>query len=476
MMRIKLILLCSLLGLTACQYLLPQYKKPENNLVPNNWSKEYQYQQLSQKNISEQLWWQGFHNQELNHFIEDALKLNSQLHVAEGILKESEANLQRIKLTWLPTISADGTMYRGELLNVSNSKQLGELFNSRWNKKTWPYSGYIGGITPSYTLNFFSKYNQTSKAKWDFESKKQLYRSVRLAIISQTAMSYFNLIGFKEQLNITRQTIDDMESQRKYMLIQYQRGAISKIELLNIEQRIAYLKKNIPKIRQGIKLSENSLAFLTNRKIGTIQTTYSFKRINTALIIPYNLPSQLIKQRPDVVAAEYELRKYNAQVAEAISELLPTFNISLLMDNFGFFLGKFISTTTNLLFGQLSAAMPLIDGNIYGQIKRAKAVEYTSIYNYIGVVSMAIVDIDNAMSARQNSKTILKYLQLSSMKARQQYQLGSFQYQQGSISYMDLLNYKSNVDVVALKETQAKQQDVNAIVALYQALAGGSCV
>ena len=215
---------------------------------------------------------------------------------------------------------------------------------------------------------------------------------------------------------------------------------------------------------------------MTNRKIGTIQTTYSFKRINTALIIPYNLPSQLIKQRPDVVAAEYELRKYNAQVAEAISELLPTFNISLLMDNFGFFLGKFISTTTNLLFGQLSAAMPLIDGNIYGQIKRAKAVEYTSIYNYIGVVSMAIVDIDNAMSARQNSKTILKYLQLSSMKARQQYQLGSFQYQQGSISYMDLLNYKSNVDVVALKETQAKQQDVNAIVALYQALAGGSCV
>jgi outer membrane protein TolC len=303
-----------------------------------------------------------------------------------------------------------------------------------------------------------------------------MYRAVRLAVISQTTMSYFNVLGFKKQLQVLEQMIQDMEEQRKYTAIQYHKGAISKVELLNIEERIEYFKREIPKVQQSIKVSENALALLTNRKINTIQTQDVFEKINHKQIILYNLPSSILKQRPDVLAAENELKKYNAQVAQAISALLPTVNITALLNNFGFYLGNFVSFTTNIIQGQLSAVMPLVDGSVYGDIKKAKAVEYAAIYHYLGALTLAIADIDTAMASRNNSLIGLGHIQRAEEKTKAQLQLGRIQYETGAISYLEYLNYKVNNKAAKLKLVQYQQVELNSTVRLYQALAGGSCI
>jgi multidrug efflux system outer membrane protein len=471
----KFLMMGSFILMSGCSYILPNYHKPIIE-VPKQWTEHSASMQLTEKNVSELAWWQSFNDAELNRYIERALSCNNQLHVAESLLKESEANLQKIKWSWLPSINASGIMYRGELLNVSNMERIRDLLNNRWDRKSWPYSGYMVGFTPSYTLNFFAKYNETIKTKWDVQAKTQTYRSVRLAVISQTAMSYFNLLGFKKQLNVVMQMLDDMKKQRQYQLIQYQKGAISQVELLNTEQTIEYLKGQIPKIHQAIQLSENSLVVLTNQKLGSIQTHYPFENLNDKHIVLYNIPSTVIKQRPDVLASENELKKYNAQVAEAISMLLPTVNVSALFDNFGFFVGKFLSFTTNIFQGQLSAVIPLIDGSIYGQIKRAKAVEMAAIYNYLGTLSIALADTDTAISARKNSHNALMHINKAYERSKQQYRLGAVQLKNGAISQMQLLTYKINMDRMELKNVQYKQADFITLVRLYQALAGGSCI
>lgn len=474
MIKPCLLIFCCILS--SCQYIVPQYKVPKPQVVPQNWGQKNESMQLSQSNVSELAWWERFHDQTLNHYIEEALHYNNQLGVARGILKESEASLQKVKWSWLPSVNASGVMYRGELLNVSNNRRFGELLNRSWEKTSWPYSGYLGGVTPSYTLNLFAKYNETKKLQWDHEAKYQMFRAVRLAVISQTTMSYFNVLGFKKQLQILEQTIQDMEEQRKYTAIQYQKGAISKIELLNIEERIEYLKREVPKVKQSIKISENALALLTNRQINTIQTQDVFEKINQKQIVLYNVPSSTLKQRPDVLAAENELKKYNAQVAQAISALLPTVNITALLDNFGFYLGNFVSFTTNIIQGELSAVMPLVDGSIYGDIKKAKAVEYAAIYHYLGALTLAIADIDTAMASRNNSLIGLGHIQRAQEKTKAQLQLGRIQYETGAISYLEYLNYKVNHETSKLKLVQYQQLELNSTVRLYQALAGGSCI
>ncbi len=472
---IKLFMMGGIISMSGCGYILPNYHRPIIE-VPNQWTEYSSSMQLTQKNLSELAWWESFHDEELNRYIKRALACNNQLKVAKSILKESEANLQKVKWSWLPSINASGTMFRGELLNVSNTRRFQELLNNRWDKKTWPYSGYLGGITPTYTLNFFAKYNETIKVQWDVQAKSQMYRSVRLAVISQTAMSYFNLLGFKKQKNLIFQTINDMEKQKQYQLMQYQKGAISQVEVLNTEERIEYLKSQIPKIQQSIKLTENALIVLTNQKLGSIETHYPFEKLNDKHIVLYNIPSSVIKQRPDVIAAEDELKKYNAQVAESISALLPTVNVTALFDNFGFYLGKFVSFTTNILQGQLSAVMPLVDGSVYGQIKRAKAVEMAALYNYLGTLTIALADADTSISARKNSQNALLHIEKGYQRSINQYSLGLVQYHNGAISELQLLTYKINMDKAQLKKVQYQQANLITLVRLYQSLAGGSCI
>jgi multidrug efflux system outer membrane protein len=458
------------------------YKKPLIEL-PKKWPEKIEKKQLTHASLSEMRWWKTLHNPELNFLIQKALKKNNHLKLAQSSLMESQATLKKIKLTWLPVISADGAAFRGEFLNPTStpSGDYGKViqFLTGSNTIALPkeiYNTYIAGLGASYTLNFFTKYNQTQMAKWDVESKIQFYRAVRLNVISLTVRSYIDILGFRKQLQQLNQTIHDMEVQKKFMLIQYKYGLISKINILNLDERIAYLKNRIPFVKQQIKYSENSLSVLVSQNPGELHIKKTFDHLNFIHTVPINLPIDLLKQRPDVLSAESELRKYNAQTAEAISALLPTVDISLFLNNFGFLLSNFFVFSSNILQGQVGMVIPLIDGSLYANIARAKAVEFGAIYHYVATLRLALADVDNAISGNENSKEAVKKAQEMSLKAQEQYKLGKYQYKEGAISYYDLLNFISNIDFTNLKVTQNKQIEMNSIVTLYQALAGGSQV
>lgn len=462
----------NLLG--GCSSWWPKYTPPDTK-PPSTWSTFDPQTKIEQQNVSTLAWWKRFKNSELDALIDCALRRNNELHIAAGNLKLARASLQKIHMSWFPTLGAGYVTYGGTLENFGWVDSQGKsLFESLIGRKNLPYYGYSSGFIPNYTINLLAQWKQEEIAKLDVAKQIELTHAVRLTTIGQVVVSYFTLLGLREQLQIQNELLADLKSMRQYVQIDYQAGATSEMPLKSINQNIANIRKVIPLIKDSIVQAENSLRVLTNRNPGHIHTTKSFSSIQTNQIIPINLPAVVIKTRPDVVIAEYQLQQANATIAEAASQFFPIVNLSGFLGNSPFQFTNLFTIYTNVLNAELGAAMPLIDMSILADIKRAKAGRYTAFYHYMQTIRYAFAEVDNSLSKHKAINESYRQQAIVVSESTAQYRLANIQYQAGSISYSSTLSHRFNLHYAKAYLNKLKLQQLNSLVSLYFVLGGGA--
>lgn len=478
--NIKLIVLNVFIATTIAScglFSAPKYKKPQVNL-PQKWQNIVNESFESMPKLAINPWWQSFNDPTLNELLDCALANNEDIQMAIGRINIAKARLQQVHMLWVPTI---GLTKQGILGGnfadrvFSNNPKISQSANSGSSLVTMLTSGFV----PSYSLNIFNIIEQQDYAKLNLEDTKYIKNAVRLSIIGQVIGSYISVVGLEGELYQQHKLIKQLQQITKLAHIQYKDGYISLSQLNQYEQQLASAKMSVSQLEDNINKLNGVLHLLSSTDLSksfTISKMFGIKLDSKPIpsnLIPHNVPSGVLADRPDVSRAETELRMANADIGVARSNFFPNIKLTTPLGFYYSKLGSLFSTYGGFWSGQISSNMPILNLGLYALIKEKKAQYYVSYFNYVKTVKNAFVDTNDALVSHdkviQEQADFLHYYKL----IKQQSELAKQNYKSGYSSYFDYLINQLSLNDANIKLIKTKLDVLQSTLNVYQAMAAG---
>lgn len=438
--------------MAGCALYGPTYKKPHSD-PPVSWSNRDTLTYSSAANLPMLAWWETFNDPQLDYLIETALKRNNNIQMAVGQSMAAQGQLEQIEFSWVPTVNL-----------VLGSNNANSQFLS---------SGYNIGFMPSFSLNLFQLIRSIEYAQANLAEANAAKDAVRLTIIGQTAGGYFSYLGQSYLVELQEQLVEDTKNLYSLSQVQYEKGLISLYTLQQYKQQWETAEAQLPILKNNVVVSRNALRLLLNENPGDIEKGLSFMQLKSAGIIPVNLPSQVLKNRPDVRQAEEQLIAANAQIGIATSNFFPTFSLTGSLGWASSELNNFAANSTSYWNHQELITQQLLNVPAWAQIGTTKGEYYSVYHNYIQTVKTAFEEVDNDLSAHARYFESYEAQIKNAASAKEAYDLANISYKKGLYSYPTLLTNKITWDNAQINLAQAKLAQLNTIVQLYQDLGGG---
>lgn len=438
---------------SGCALYGPVYTKPNINL-PDKWKSSDKLSRIGNANLPMMAWWQKFNDKELTCLIEKAVENNNDIQVAVGNTLAAQGELSQVQFSLIPSMNA-------LLLGYSSTTM--DLF----------IPGYSSGFLPSYALNLFQYIRSTEWARAKVAVAIAAKDAVTLTVISQTAAGYFTYLGQSYLLHQQGQLVADLKELLSLSKKQYTQGLISLYALQQYEQQYEQANAQLPIVANNVVVSRNALRLLLNENPGEIGIGAKFMHLKSDGVIPTNLPSQVLKNRPDVREAEQKLIAANANVGVVTSTFFPSIALTNVVATGSQQLGQLFSGATDYWHNFTILTMPLLAPEFNGQYKSARGLRYATYRGYIQIVRAAFKSVDNDLSAHQQYYASLVAQRKNFSSSKTAYNLAQVSYTKGLYSYPTLLINKVNLDNTAIALTKSKLAELNTIVQLYQDLGGG---
>lgn len=464
---------CALIALAllaACE-VGPDYQAPEMAL-PQRWPGEATDATATAPPIPLD-WWRQFNDPTLTALEEEGLKANDDIALAaarvaeaRGILRVSEADLY-------PAVQIQGAAVRTGVSEERNFGGLGQI-------RPKPYNDFSLAAVLDYELDLWGRIRRANEsARAQLLSEKANADAVRLAVASDIATGYFNLLAFDAQVDITLQTIESRKNSVAYQKSQFDVGVIDSLTFRQAEAELAVAEAALPVLQQARTEQMNALAILLGRSPEDmlnkpLTRAGSIAALPVPPAMPSDAPSTLLERRPDLIAAEQQLVAANAQIGVALSDYYPRITLSALIGlNSAESDRLFRSSARNWNVGA-NLLGPVIDaGSIGGNVDAAKARARQSRANYRQIVRGAFGEVTNALGFIQTSKTRAGALHRQVVAREDTLRVTNLRYEAGYSTHLELLDAQRFLFQAQLDEIDALRDQLSATVTLYKALGGG---
>ncbi len=424
-------------------------------------------------------WWKIFHSKELNALIAQGLHHNPTVEMSKARLRKAQANLLAVVGPELFPVASTQFLASRERntliatgINITplpGQQQLPFRFRNQFDL-------YGAGISVSYNLDIFGgtrRQLEALRAAIDYE-RFELEASY-LALTGNIVTTSIIIASLHDQLKTMEDLIACQKHALKLTKNNYHLGHVSRLNVLESENRLKETLANLPPIRNSLAKQYNALAVLIGSPPNASNLPH-FKLSNLHLPseLPLSLPSELIKQRPDVRSAESILHKSSAEIGVATANLFPKFNI---IGNYGWF-----STTLSTLFNPMNnvwsyagqVAQTLLKGGALRAQRKMAIAEYEyALAQYRKIMIDAFVDVANVLHSLEYDAELLQAQANSEKNSLHQLNLIKTQYHLGKVNYLAVLHAKSAYLKNHLNVIQAEAARYTDTAMLFQALGGG---
>jgi NodT family efflux transporter outer membrane factor (OMF) lipoprotein len=295
-------------------------------------------------------------------------------------------------------------------------------------------------------------------------------------IVAEIATNYYELAALDQRLVYLDQTI---ELQQKSLEVSRAQKDAGRGTELPVQRFLAEVRRNESQrliVRQQIIETENRINFLTGRYPQHVdRQQWDFIRLDSQPL-QVGVPSDLLRNRRDIIAAEYEVAASGLDVLVAKANFYPRLSINAgvgfeaFNPRYLFDPGAFIAGTA----GELVA--PLINKRaIQAEYKNANARQLQAIYNYQRTVLNAFTEVVNSLNKVDNyrNSVAIKHEQVQALESSVDVATQLFQNARPEADYIDVLFSQRDLLEARTVLIETKQQQLSAIVAAYQALGGG---
>jgi NodT family efflux transporter outer membrane factor (OMF) lipoprotein len=411
-------------------------------------------------------WWRGFGSRELIALIEDAQAHNFDIAIAVAQIKQADAQVHITGAPLFPAIDLNGSA------NVAKATTGG---NGVLNAQSSVSTIYATSLSASYVLDFWGK-NQAALVADEENAVAARYNRevVALSTITTVASTYFQILAAQDELRILRKDVDDSSRILDLIMQQFAAGTVSQVNVAQQQSVVATLRAQIPPVEQVLQQSLAALAVLVGRMPERFGARGgSMMQIKVPRVTP-GLPSELLRQRPDLRQAEAKLAAANYNVQSARAAFFP--NIELTAKS------GFQSAALQTLFGPgawfysaaASLTQPVFDGFLLeGLLEKQLGVREEALQTYRKSVLSAFSDVEGALIALQQTSLQEKYQREAVLASQMAFYLSEQQLREGTVNLVTLLQteltlFQAENSLVAVQLLRLK-----AAVALFQALGGG---
>ncbi|MDR0364819.1 MAG: efflux transporter outer membrane subunit [Bacteroidales bacterium] len=342
-----------------------------------------------------------------------------------------------------------------------------------------------GGSVPKYAseqnvrLTFGWELDLWGNLRWQNEAGISAYmqsveaqRALRLTIISQVAQDYFELKALDRKYNIVAQTVEARKAAVHFAKLRYEGGLTSEIPYRQSLVELARTEAMIPKLENEIKLKENGLSLLLGKFPAEIQREQNITRFAIAEDLPIDIPSSLLKRRPDVRLAEQQLREANAKVGVALTDMFPRIRLTGSAGVENDELANFLKSPAWYILGSITEPVFSM-GKKNATHRAAQAAYEQEVFRYEQKVLEVFREVNNAITAFRKTKEMYHSTETLYQSANSYHELALLQYINGVISYMDVLDSQRQLFDAEIALNDALLDQLNATVQLYKALGGG---
>lgn len=452
-MRKELAALLSFAVLLSGCLMGPNYKKPELDL-PKAQEEDYSV-------FTKEKWWEMFEDPVLNALEEEALLNNKDLVSAVAKVEEARAKLGIAYGDQLPTLDATGYAQRIGFAEHSSFAQ------------------YNIGLTAAYQFDFWGRYRRLSEAaRAELLSTESQKDTVRLALTADVANYYFSFITLKEQVDISRKTLDSRRESVRIYKVRYKNGYSTELDLKRVEAEMAAVEASLAEYERRFALSQTALSVLlgrTPREIieSKLQGT-PLQKIKVLPEVPSGIPAGLLARRPDVRAAEGLLIAANANIGAARAAYFPNIVLTVSGGYASDQLGTLVAPSTSFWSGGAGLILPIFQGGkIKSQNKQAEAVYKQMLASYEKSAQNAYRDVYDALNNNQYYRKVVLANKAQTEALARSLKLAQKQQDAGLIDILNLLDVERNLLNAETSLAAARCNQLSALVAIAQALGGG---
>ncbi|PTY08739.1 RND transporter [Opitutaceae bacterium EW11] len=409
-------------------------------------------------------WWRGFGDADLNGYIAHALKENQSLKGALARVEQARALTGQARASYLPMIGATGLATR-ERTSETTINQFPHSLTTT----------YRLPLTLSWELDLFGRVRRLSEsAQAGFVATQELAEATRLSVAAETASTYFALSATDQEERIVAETL---ALQKEMLALVEARRDAGRASDLAVEQA-----------RAAVATSEADLASVTNRRsalknglavlLGQAAPAFEIDeraQLNRALPpVPVGLPSELLRRRPDLAAAESSLRSANAQIGVAKSAFFPAISLTGSAGFASAEIDNLFKTDSRAWSIGPSVYVPLFQGGRNrANYQRSLAAYEEAVAGYRQAVLGALREVQDALTASQRLAEQSEAIARAVVHARRARDLAEERYRAGATSYLEVIDAQRTALAAERSAAALAGQRWITRVTLIRALGGG---
>jgi len=443
----------------------PDYHRPDTGVeIP----KSYQYTLTETVTPQfEDRWWRVFGDPELDQLVEEVLGNNLDIKKATARILEVRSQFVQTRADRFPslTLDAQGERRRRPVIGIMPGKS--------FSTKT---DIYTLSLPASFELDLWGRLARAEEAvRAELLQAEDNLRIVVQTVVAETISLYLQIESLERQIQITLVSIENYRRSLALVERRYERGLTSILDVRQARRALAQAEASLPSLRQDLGISQQKLAVLLGRYPETRpprpQQEDYFKHLAP---VPPGLPSEILLRRPDVRAAEAQLRALNARVGVVKASRFPRITLT---GSFGYSsedLDRLFRPQSMLWNLALGIVQPLFDaGKLKAGQRAAEARYQQGLAVYAKTVLTAFSEVESALLTRKEQLERRDRVLNVLIEARTTQEVAEDRYGRGLVDYLTVMEsqqarFQAEKNLVLVDLAILSNR-----VALHRALGGG---
>ncbi|MFT4176206.1 MAG: efflux transporter outer membrane subunit [Luteolibacter sp.] len=418
-------------------------------------------------------WWRLYGDSELNRLVDRALAANNDLAAAKSRVDTSRALVGVDRARMFPALGLSGSAATSR---SSSDATLGNLPSNLPGGISIPLSRetYRGSFDLSYELDLWGRNRRLIEAATaEAAASEAQLDAQRLGVATEVARQYFLLRGLDAQESVLNDTLKSRQDTLDIQKSRTDAGLTDSLATTRARTELELARNDLAAVQRQRGAAEHALAVLC----GARPSDFSVSRRGNSGKLPRiqpGLPAQVLARRPDVRAAEANLRAANARIGVAETAFYPNFSLTGSAGLESLDVKRFLDWENRVLSLGAGLTAPIIDGGANTANYRAARSRYDeALATYRQTLLVALREVEDSLVDLKGLKTSQSALEAALASSRDSRSLAQERFDKGLTNYLEVVDSDRTVLQVRLALSQNEAQQRITLAALAKALGGG---
>jgi multidrug efflux system outer membrane protein len=413
-------------------------------------------------------WFEVFQDEQLQQLVRTAYAKNYDIRDAVERIEAARANLGLARADQLPSagFTADATTLR---VSRSGNFPVPPGFAQQ---RTF---GGVAFNLLSYEADIWGRLRSASEAaRAEVLAAEENRKAIMTTLLGEVASAYLNLLELDAELEIAKRTLTTRENSLQLIQIREQRGLATRLDVRQGEQLVHIAAQSIPGIEQRIEQTENHISLLLGQSPGPVTRGRPLSAQNLPPAVPPGLPSSLLERRPDIRAAEQSLVAAEATIGVAKAAYFPRISLTGFLGSQSNDLTSLFTAATGVWQFVPQVTQPIFTGGrLRSNLRLAESQQKLALIRYERTIQTAFREVSDSLVQYRKTREIRAEQERLVETIEDRARLAYVRYRGGVDTLLSALDADRDLFDAELGLTQAKRNELTAVVQLYRALGGG---